>query len=200
VTLRDVLEFFHVRVHRKVDEEFCDVRVNNVYFAVDAKLRGDRVIVIYDPFSTMQQARLESLHGEFLGLGRRYGRERGAHPQPPRDGPSPTPLDHSYLKLLEEKHRQQQQEDAAAGIDYHQAQRRHLWSFSSFAATFARLLGRSGGVSGLSTHELELLSQVHNRDPRITRRLLEEAFEQADPKTMVVIVFHLQNLLQERSD
>ena len=30
--------------------------------------------------------------------------------------------------------------------------------------------------------------------------MLEEAFEQADPKTMVVIVFHLQNLLQERSD
>jgi hypothetical protein len=41
---------------------------------------------------------------------------------------------------------------------------------------------------------------VHNRYPRITRRLLEEAFELAEPKTMVVIVFHLQNLLQERND
>ncbi len=34
-----------------------------------------------------------------LGL---YRRERGAHPQPPRGPQSPTPLDHSYLKLLEE--------------------------------------------------------------------------------------------------
>ncbi len=200
VKLCDVLEFFHVQVRRKVDEEFCDVRINNLYFAVDAKLRGDRVIIVYDPFSTLEEVRLKSLHGEFLGIGRRYHRERGAHPQPPRDPQSPTPLDHSYLKLLEEKHRQQQQEEAAAGIDYHQAQQCHLWSFSSFAATFARLLGRNGGVSALSTHELELLSQVHHRHPRITRRLLEEAFEQADPKTMVVIVFHLQNLLQERSD
>jgi endonuclease/exonuclease/phosphatase family metal-dependent hydrolase len=148
----------------------------------------------------LEEVRLKSLHGEFLGIGRRYERERGAHPQPPRDPQSPTPLDHSYLKLLEEKHRQQEQAEAAAGIDYHQAHGRQLWSFSSFAATFARLLGRRGGVSALSTHEMELLSQVHNRHSRITRRLLEEAFEQADPKTMVVIVFHLQNLLQERSD
>ena len=200
VKLSEVLEFFHVQVRRKVDEEFCDVRINNVYFAVDAKLRGDRVIVVYDPFSTLEEVRLKSLHGKFLGTGRRYCRERGAHPQPPRDSQSPTPLDHSYLKLLEEKHRQQQQEEAAAGIDYHQAQQRHLWSFSSFASTFARLLGRRGGVSALGTHEMELLSQVHNRYPRITRRLLEEAFELAEPKTMVVIVFHLQNLLQERND
>ena len=149
VKLSDVLEFFHVQVRRKVDEEFCDVRINNLYFAVDAKLRGDRVIVVYDPFSTLEEVRLKSLHGEFLGIGRRYHRERGAHPQPPRDPQSPTPLDHSYLKLLEEKHRQQQQQEAAAGIDYHQAQQRHLWSFSSFAATFARLLGRRGGVSAL---------------------------------------------------
>jgi hypothetical protein len=200
VKLSDVLEFFHVQVRRKVDEEFCDVRINNLYFTVDAKLRGDRVIVVYDPFSAMEEVRLKSLHGKFLGIGRRYHRERGAHPQPPRDSQSPTPLDHSYLKLLEEKHRRQQQEEAAAGIDYHQAQQRHLWSFSSFAATFARLLGRRGGVSSLGTHEMELLSQVHNRYPRITRRLLEEAFERAEPKTMVVIVFHLQNLLQERND
>jgi len=200
VNLCEVLEFFHVQVRRKVDEEFCDVRINNMYFAVDAKLRGDRVIVVYDPFSTLEVVRLKSLHGEFLGIGRRYNRERGAHPQPTRDPQSPTPLDHSYLKLLEEKHHRQQQDEAAAGIDYHQARRRHLWSFSSFAAAFARLLGRSGGVSGLTTQEMELLSQVHNRYPRITRHLLEEAFEHADPKTMVVIVFHLQNLLQERND
>jgi transposase InsO family protein len=200
VRLSDVLEFFHVQVRRKVDEEFCDVRVNNLYFAVDAKLRGDHVIVIYDPFSTLQEVRLQSLHGEFLGLGRRYNRERGTHRQPPRDGQSTTPLDHSYLKMLEEQHRRQQQEEAAAGVDYHQARQRQLWTFSALAATFARLLGRRGGVSALSTHELEVLSQVHHRYPQITRRLLEEAFEQADPKTMVVIVFHLQNLLQERND
>ena len=46
---------------------------------------------------------------------------------------------------------------------------------------------------------MELLNQVHRRHSRITARLLEEAFQQAEVKTIPVIVFHLQNLLHERN-
>ena len=187
-----------MRERRKVDPEFSDVRVKNRFYAVDPRFRGDQVIVSYDPFSSGEEVRLTSLHGVFLGVARRYEREKGAHPQPPPP-PAQTPLDHEYLKLLAEEHRQQQQRQAEIGVDYHQAQRRHLLSFPALTAAFARLLGRQGGASGLSTQEIELLSKVHDRLPRITRSLLEEAFQQAEVKTIPVVVFHLQNLLEERN-
>lgn len=199
VNLMEVREFFHVRERRKVDPEFCDVRVTNRFYAVDSKFRGDRVIVSYDPFSTGEEVRLTSLHGVFLGVARRYEREKGAHPPAAPAAPQ-TPLDHDYLKLLAEQYRQQQQRQAETGLDYRQAQRRHLLTFPAFIAAFGRLLGRQGGASGLSTQEIELLSKVHDRFPRITRSLLEEAFQQAELKTIPVVVFHLQNLLDERND
>ena len=198
VNLQEVREFFHVRECRKVDPEFSDVRVKNRFYAVDSRFRGDQVIVSYDPFSSGEEVRLTSLHGVFLGVARRYERQKGAHPQPPPP-PAQTPLDHEYLKLLAEKHRQRQQRQAEAGVDYHQAQRRHLLSFPALTTALARLLGRQGGASGLSTQEIELLSKVHDRLPRITRSLLEEAFQRAEVKTILVLVLHLQNLLDERN-
>ena len=101
------------------------------------------------------------------------------------------------MKLLEQQHRAQQQRQAEGGIAYHQAQQRQVWSFPSFAAALAKLLGRQGGASGLSTHEMEQLTKVHSRLPQITQRLLEQAFQQAEHKTIPLIVFHLQNLLNE---
>jgi transposase InsO family protein len=198
VNLAEVREFFHVRERRKVDPEFSDVRVKNRFYAVDPKLRGDWLIVSYDPFSAGEEVRLTSLHGVFLGVARRYHREKGAHgPQPP--AVPQTPLDHEYLEQLAQEHREQQQEQAQRGVDYHRAQRRHRLSFAALAGLFARLLGRQGGVSGLSVQEIEQLSRVHNRLPRITRSLIQEAFQRAESKTIPVIVFHLQNLLDERN-
>ena len=198
VNMREVLELFHVQEKRTVNEEFCDVQVNKLFFAVDPKFRGDEVIVSYDPFSQLQEVRLKSLHGEFLGVAKRYDRERGAHPDPqPETRP---PIDHTYLKLLEQQHRQLQQQQSQRGIDFGQIHRRYLWPFQQFAATFAKRLGRKGGVSSLSTQEMEILDQVHSRHPKITERLLEQAFEQAELKTIPVVVFHLQSLLDERND
>jgi len=165
---------------------------------VDPRFRGETVLVSYDPFSSGEEVRLLSLQDVFLGVARRYDRQQGAHPEPP-PAPPQTPLDHEYLKLLDQEHRRHQQEQAERGVDYHQAQRRHLLSFPALAALFARLLGRQGGASGLSTQEIELLSRIHDRLPKITRSLLEEAFARAEIKTIPVVVFHLQNLLDERN-
>lgn len=198
VNLREVLEFFQIKEKRKVNDEFCDVRVNNLFFAVNSKLRGDTLIVSYDPFSPMEEVRLTSLHGEFLGVAKRYQRERGAHPEPqPR--PPQTPLDHSYLKLLQQRHQQLQQQQSQRGIDFHQADRRQRWPFQQFAAKFAKLLGRKGGISGLSSQEMELLNQVHAGHDQISEQVLEQAFQQAELMTIPVIVFHLQKLLHERN-
>lgn len=196
VSMSDVLKLFHVRERRTVHRDFSDVQVHNRYFAVDRKLRGDRVVVSFDPYSPLEEVRIYSLHGEFLTVAKRYERERGAHgPAPPQ--PPQTPLDHSYLKLLEEQHEQQIRREAEQGMDYHRAQQSRLWPFPAFAAAFAKLLGRKGGASGLSTSELEALEQVHRRNPKITLRLLEKAVARADPRTIPVIVHHLQNDLTE---
>jgi transposase InsO family protein len=197
VNLPEVLKFFWLREERKVHDEFCDVQLNTVFFRADVRYRGDKVIVHYDPFSKLDEVRLYSPEGQFLQVANRYQRERGAHPQPEKQT-NDTPLDHEYLKLLEQRYKQEQQVEAEQGVDYHAAQSRQVWSTAQFAAKFAKLLGRKGGVSGLSTQELECLDQFHRHHPRITSRLLEEAFQQAEVKTIPVIVFHLQ-LLHERN-
>lgn len=198
VNLTEVLELFWVREPRTVNNDFCDVRVNNFYYAVDPDWRRHKVIVAYDPFSNLDEVRVFSLTGQFLQVAKRYDREKGAHSQPPTKSPQ-TPLDHDYLKLLQDRHQQQQQAEAQRGVDYHQAERRQRWSFAQFAGKFAKLLSRPGGISALSTQELELLNRVHRRHEKITARLLEEAFQRAEVKTIPVIVFQLQHLLHERN-
>jgi hypothetical protein len=198
VNLSEVLEFFHDRVKRTVHKDFSDVQVNNLFFAVHPDFRREKVIVRYDPFSDMKEVTLYSLAGQYLCVGRRYEREKGAHPQPTAETPQ-GPIEHRYLDLLEEQHQAALQQRAQQGIDYRTARRRSGWSFTSFAAKFAQLLGRKGGVSALSTEEMQALTAVHLRHERVTEPLLRQAFEQAEPKTIPVVVFHLQNLLNERT-
>ena len=200
VDLAKVLELFAVRQQRKVDMTFCDVRINDHYFAVDVKYRGDTVLVQYDPFSPLKEVRLFSPEGQFLQVAHLYEREKGDHQQQKTDAhKNETPLDHEYLKMLQQRHRQKQKEQAQRGLDYTAAQSRNVWSFTQFAAKFAKLLGRKGGASALSTQEIELLGQVHRNHPRVNEPLTETAFQLAEQKTIPVIVFHLQQLLTERN-
>ena len=60
-------------------------------------------------------------------------------------------------------------------------------------------LGRKGGISGLSSQEMEWLNRVHASHDQISEPLLEQAFGQAELMTIPVIVFHLQKLLHERN-
>ncbi len=197
VNMSDALELFRHRVKRKVDNDFCDVQINKQFFAVDVKYRGDQVLVAYDPFSPMNEVRLYSLDGLFLQVAPRYERKKGTHPYANAAGESSndaTPLDHEYLETLKTRH-EEQQEEANRGVDYHRAQAAHVWSLAPFLSKFAKLLGRKGGASGLSTQEIEILGKVHQDHPRITASLLEQAFERAEHKTIPVIVFQLQHLL-----
>jgi hypothetical protein len=200
VDLSTVLSFFHERVKRTVDQDHSDVRVDNLLFAVDPKLRGDEVIVQYDPFSVLDEVQLYSPSGQYLGVGKRYQREKGAHPQPQPAQPNPAePITPHYLDALREEYEQRQQQQRAAGIDYHSARQRNVWSLTGFATRFARLLGRKGGLSGLSAQEMEVLAAFHARHERLTESLLRAAFAQAESKSIPEILFQLQSLLQERN-
>ena len=199
VDLGAVMAFFHRRLERKVDEDFSDVRVGNWFFAVDPKLRGDRVIVQHDPFSPLHEVQLYSVEGAYLGLGKRYKRERGSHP------PTPTPKDSEpitphYLDALRAEHEAAHEKQRQQGIDFHSARRRNEWSVTSFARVFARLLGRTGGVSALTTQEMDSLAAFHARHDRLTESLLREAFARAESPTIPEVLFQLQFLLHERND
>jgi len=198
VDLATVLSFFHRRESRKVDEDFSDVRINGLFFAVDRQLRGDRVIVQFDPFSTLDEVQLYSPTDTYLGLGRRYQREPGSHPQPQGRKSPAEPVTPHYLDALQADHDALHQQQRG-GIDYHSARQRNVWALTGFASTLARLLGRKGGVSSLSTQEMEILAAFHTRHDRVTEGLLKQAFTQAESPTIPQILFHLQSLLHERN-
>ena len=198
VDLREVLTFFHRRVCRTVDQDHSDVRLDNLFFAVDPKWRGDRVIVQYDPFSPMDEVQLYSAAGIYLGRGKRYQREKDSHRQPEPTTPG-EPITPHYLDALLQEHQQAQQQQRTHGIDYHSARQRNVWPLVRFATKFARLLGRKGGISGLSTQEMEALAAFHARHPRLNESVLRDAFQRAQSTSIPEIVFHLQSLLQERN-
>ena len=199
VDLGAVLGFFHREVLRTVDEDFSDVRLENLFFAVDPGLRGDAVVVQYDPFSPLAEVQLYTPMGAYLGRGRRYQREKGSHPQPPHTPPA-GPITPHYLDALRAEHAALQEQRRNLGIDYHSARQRNVWSLSSFARVFARLLGRQGGVSGLTVQEMDLMAAFHARHDRVTESLLRQAFEQASAATLPEVLFQLQSLFPERND
>jgi putative transposase len=199
VDLGAVLTFFQERVARTVDKDFSDVRVENLFFAVDPSLRGDKLIVEYDPFSQLQEVKLYLPSGAYLGIGRRYQREKGSHPQPPPVPPA-GPVTPHYLNALRAAHAAAQEQQRSQGIDFHSARQRNVWSVTSFARVFARLLGRQGGVSGLTAEEMDALAAFHARHDRVTESLLRQAFAQAASPTIPEVLFQLQSLLCERND
>ena len=199
VDLGTVLTFFHQRVARTVDEDHSDVQLDNLFFRVDLSLRGDRLIVEFDPFSSLEEVQLYSPTGVYLGRGKRYKREKGSHTQPPPPKPA-EPIKPAYLDALREEHEAMQQQRRSQGIDFHSARQRNVWSVTSFARVFARLLGRRGGVSGLTAQEMETLNAFHTRHENLNEGLLRKAFERAASSTILEILFQLQSLLQERND
>ena len=199
VDLGAVLAFFHQRVPRAVSDDFSDVRIDNRFFAVDPTLRGDRVIVEYDPFSSLEEVQLYSPSDAYLGRGKRYQRERGSHRQPPPATPA-EPVTPHYLDALRAEHEALHQKQRSRGIDFHSARQRNVWAVTGFTRVFARLLGRQGGVSGLTAQELDVLAAFHARHDGLTESLLREAFQQAASATIPEVLFQLQSLLHERND
>jgi putative transposase len=196
VNLQEVLKYFLRRVSRTVHEEFSDVQLDRLYFAVDPRLRGDRVEVRYDPFSHLETVLLYSPEGEYLGIGKRHQRET-VHPQPPKT-PLPKPK-HNYLELLIEKH-EQAMRDRHAGIDYQAvlAAASRRWPFAEFVKQLAAYLGRKGGLAAFTTEELETLQKVYQRLTCLDAPMLREACERAAGRTIPDIVFVLQQLDHQR--
>lgn len=198
VRLQSVVQLFFEREQRKVDNDFCDVRVNNTFFAVDAKYRGDRLEVRWDRFQNdqpLQEVELYSLDGRYLGVGRRYEREKGFHPQPERPAPQP-PVEPAYIDALLASHHARQQQRRETGLDFHSAAQRSVWGFNSFAAAVARALGRTG-LSALSPDELDGLRLFHARHDCVNESLLRAAVADAAAPTIPHVLLSLQSRLSQ---
>ena len=193
VDVSEVLASFLQRVERRVDRDFSDVRLHNRYYRVEARLRGDKVQVRYDPFSSLETVQIYSLQDEYLGQGTLHHRETGAPASTP---PSPAKPQHNLLDLLVRQH-DQELAQTTRGIDYRHVTSRRAWPFASFVKTFAQLMGRPGGASAFTAGELERLQKIYNRSTALNEALLKTAFAQAEHKTIAFVTHELHLLTNE---
>jgi transposase InsO family protein len=200
VRLQSVMQLFLRRERRTVDVGHSDVTLNGRCFAVDPRLRGDSVELRFDPFFDNGEPQEVQLHrvddGAYLGVGRFYQREKGHHPQPTVPAEQP-PIEPSYLDALEAERQRRHEQRRQAGLDFHSASRRNVWSFTSFATLIAKLLGHRAGISAFGSQELEALQAFHTRHDRVNESLLRAAVAGAESLTIPHVLLRLQSLLSQ---
>lgn len=203
VDVASIAPIFFRSEPRTVDSTHIDVALNNAFYQVDRKLKGMRLQVRYDPFSchdsTPPTVELFNELGVYVGLGRLYQRELGAHgtqPEPPKK----QPLERSvYLDALVAEHERSQQAARQQGIDFHSAmQHGHLTS-QTLCQCAAKLLGRKGGLSGLHAVEIEALQNLHRNHPHVQPSHVRTAAERATSASFNSVLWELQCLLAERT-
>ena len=187
-----VAESFLQSERRTVDKTFSDVRLHGGLFRVDKKLRGDRVEVRYDPFGRGTEVLLYSQEGVYLGKGVRHEREQGEKARPS----APVSARSNVLDILIDKQQKRLEEET---VDFAAASTARPWPFQAFAAAFAELLGRKGGLTSFAQEELAALRAVHARFPKLTRSLLKRAFGMSERKTIPAIVYALQTLMHKET-
>ena len=193
VDMSKVIESFMQTVDRTVNTTFSDVQLDKRFYRVDPKLRGDRVKVKYDPFSSWNTVQIYSLTGHYLGTGSLY--DRKAHiPASPQLMPAKPK--HSYTDLLIREHKQMLAQQTG-GIDYRKIVDRRAWPFHDFAKTVAQLMGKKAGLAELSAGELESLKKLYNQSTTINRNMLKQAFEKAPYPTVPYIIRELKQLIQK---
>jgi hypothetical protein len=188
-----VIESFMQSVHRTVNRTFSDVQLDKRFYRVDPKLRGDRVQVNYDPFSSWDTVQIYSLGGQYIGTGTLYDRKAYIPDGPPQ---SPAKPKHNYAKLLLRQHKQMLAEQTG-GIDYRKIVDRRAWPFHEFAKTTAQLMGKKSGLADLSAGELESLKKLYNQSTAINRNMLKLAFEKALYPTVPYIILELKQLIRK---
>lgn len=196
VDMGRAIESFMQSILRTVNKTFSDVQLSRRFYRVDPKLRGDRVQVKFDPFSTFDTVHIYSLAGEYLGSGILHDRcsviPQG--PEPKRAKPK-----HSYTDLLLRQHKKMLAEKTG-GIDYRKVVAKRSWPFHEFAKTVAQMMGRKAGLADLTAGELESLKKVYNQSLALNRHMVKTAFEKAPYPTVPYVVRELKYLIQKEKN
>ena len=195
VDLAFIMPYFMEKLPRKVHRDFSDVQLHKMHFKVDPKLRGDSVMVHFNPYGDMQSVLIYSLDENYLGKGFRHDRDTST-PVPP---PSSSEAKHHILDEWIHIH-DQQLAQKAKGINYSKLPK--PLPFHELAKTIARLLGIPGGVTGLTQRQLYLINTTHVQFPHITKNLVKMAFEQTHQQSLPAVLYTLKTLAkrQQRKD
>jgi len=195
VDMSEAAQSFLKRETRIVHKDFSDIQLNGCFYRVDHKLRGDRVEVRYDPFSSLDTVFIYDLRERYLGEGVKHKREKGQEVTPVSTGK----VKNNYLELLISQHETELKKQVQ-GIDYRKLSQRKGWAFPAFVNTFARLMGKQGGISAFKAGELEQLKKLYNRRTILNESLVREAFENSPNQDFLTIVYRLGQLLQKKEN
>lgn len=202
VDVASIAPIFFRSEPRTVDATHLDVALNNAYYQVDRKFRDMRLEVRFDPFTGQDQppptVELFNELGVYVGLGRLYQRELGAHgPQP--EPPKKQPLERSvYLDALIAEHERSQRSAREQGIDFHSAMKHGQMTSQTLCQCVAKLLGRKGGLSSLHADEIEALQNLHRNHPHVQPSHVRTAAGRATSASFAPVLWELQCLLAER--
>jgi len=195
VDLNTILPLFMKQEKRRVHKDFSDVQLNGRFYRVAERLRGQKVLVRYDPYGSGDTIFLYSLQGKYLGEGKLHDREHSAQgPPPPRAKPS-----YSYLEILISRWREKLRTEAGS-IDYRKVGFPRTVPFADFANTLAVLMGRKGGMSSFSEKELALLKQQHSHLKGLTKAILRDIVGRAQDTTFLGILCALQKFSKQKED
>lgn len=188
------IKFFMKSEKRVVHRDFSDVAVQGRFYKVDPKLRGDKVLVHYDPFSNMDKVFIYSEREEYLGLAPLYHREKEDRGR--EEKTASAKAKHNFIDLIIARHEKQMREQAK-GLDYTKLLNHQRWPFASFVQKLAQLMGKKEGISAFKAQEVETLKKIYDQNPELNEPKLIKAFEQAEVKNIAHVAFQLQNLKKE---
>jgi putative transposase len=194
VDLASVMPFFMENEERKVHPDFSDVQIKGLFFKVDPKLRGDKVIVKFDPYGDMQSVLIYSLKEEHLGVGTPHDREKAQKLPPTR--PSKKAKE-TLLDALIEEHDEKLREQAK-GIDFTKIPKE--LPFAELAKALANALGLPGGVTSLSQRQLERIHKTYLLCPNLTKVLVNEAVRLTHDTSLPAILFTLKTLAKRQHE
>ena len=187
---------FMQTVKRTVHSTFSDIQLHKRYYRVNPKLRGDRVEVRYDPFSSQDTVQIYSLKGVYLAEGQLHHRTTVV---PGSQVKAPGKPENNYLDLLQRRH-QQELTSKTQGIDYRKTADQRPWPFYEFAKMIADLLGKKGGLGAFNADELETLKKTWNMNTAINKSMVRQACAAADHKSIPYVIRELKTLFNRKGE
>lgn len=188
VSISKIEQFFWKRENRIVNKTFSDIQLRSYYYKVDAKLRGDKVEVRFDPYGDMNEVHVYSLKNIYLGKGVRHQRESGSEVIPEVSPKNKTKV----LDQIKDKHRKSV-EGADKEIDFRKMNTVKGWTFDEFTSCLAKYSGRKGSTSAFSSGELEQLRKAWARMPDLTEHQVIEAFSIVKDPSWIAVIQYLQS-------
>lgn len=183
--LAAVREHFYQVETRTVNKTFSDISIDKVLYRVDHRLRGATVEARIDPFGDWQMVKIYDLKSKaYLGEGRRHQRETGE--RLPVTEPV-TPDSSPVLEALARRHAKRMEQEG-----FRPTIPKSTWTFATFVACLARLMGLQGDVSAFNEREIALLREVLDRHPDLTRKQVENAVARAEYPALPAILHSLE--------